>query len=438
MTAGTEPLAFLYPAFPVLHQTFVMWEAVALRRLGLGLRLYSLEKPPPGKQQPEAEVLRQEVTYLPAAWSFAVLRANARSAWQRPGKYVEALARLMREWWRDRKWFLARKRGAAKTDAPMSWKMRAEAWWNTSPTVYLLKTLWLFPKAVYLGERLQREGISRIHAHWATYATSAALLLRWLYGFRFSFTAHAYDIYLMPVLLRAKLREADFVVTCARVNAEHLRALASENDARVVVNYHGVDLARFAPRPRCARESLARIVTCGSLRLYKGHHVLIEACARVHRPVHCVIIGEGPYRSILEAQVRRLGLVSRVQFTGALVQEKVAEEYAKADLFVLASVVLEDSGRQDVIPNVLVEAMAMGLPVIASDLPGIRELITNGVEGRLVPPNDPQALAQAIEELLDNPSLCAKLARGGRERVVKHFDRERNVRDLAALFCATL
>ncbi len=428
-----RPIAFLYPAFPVLHQTFVMWEALALRQEGLNLKLYSLRRPPTEKQQPEAQALKNEVEYLPPVASPSVLTANLRCLWHRPRRYLRSIARLVWCWYRDRKELWKSKEATKKRRRALPWSVRVEALWNTSPTVYLLKSLSLVPQAVYLGERLLQEGIFHVHAHWATHATTAALLLRWIYGIRFSFTAHAYDIYLMPLLLPAKLEAAELVVTCARVNAEYLRSLAAPENRRIVVNYHGVDLRRFRPRPRTASGTVLRIVTCGSLRVYKGHHVLIEACAYVSGPVRCVIIGEGPQRPMLEKRVQELGLAGCVEFTGALIQEEVAEQYAQADLFVLASVLVKESGRQDVIPNVLAEAMAMGIPVIASDLPGIRELITDGVHGRLVAPENPRALAAAIDELGADPALRAKLGEGGRARVLEAFDRERNVRALATI-----
>lgn len=427
------PIAFLYPAFPVLHQTFVMWEAVSLRRLGLDLRLYSLKRPPAGPQQPEAHALMTEVVYLPSVFSPKVVAANLRFLFRHPGRLGAALVRLMREWWHDRRYVLDRRSRVRALETKLSWKVWFEGMWNTSPAVYLLKSLLLVPMAVVLGERLERDGIARVHAHWATHATTVALLLRWFYGTRFSFTAHAYDIYLMPVLLPVKLREADFVVTCAGVNAAYLRSLASAPEAKIHVNYHGVDLRRFAPRERRERWQRPRIVTCGSLRVYKGHHVVLAACARLRHEVDCVIIGDGPQRGVLETQARDLGLDTRVQFTGALVQEEVARHYAEADLFVLASIVVEDSGRQDVIPNVLVEAMAMGIPVVASALPGIQELIVDGVHGRLVPPGDVELLARAIDELLDDPERRRRLGEQARQRVVADFDRERNVDELARI-----
>jgi glycosyltransferase involved in cell wall biosynthesis len=427
----TPPIAFLYPAFPVLHQTFVMWEALALRKLGLRMQLFSLQRPPVGKQQPEAAALLDEVVYLPSLFSPRVLWANVSFFSRNPHRYVSVLAKLLQEWWRDRAKLLAQRRQAPRLQVAMSWKVRLERLWNTSPLVFLVKTLGLVPRAVLLGELLQRNGVRRVHAHWATHATTVALLVRWLFGLRFSFTAHAYDIYLMPLFLPVKLQEADLVVTCAKVNAEYLRSLCSGQQHKIVVNYHGVDVQRFSPRPRERSGPIPQIVTCGALRVYKGHHVLIEACSLLRRPVRCVIIGEGPQRRVLEKQARELGVAERIEFTGALVQEEVARRYAEADLFVLASIVVEESGRQDVIPNVLVEAMSMGMAVVASALPGIKELIEDGVHGRLVPPGDAKALATAIEQLLDDPVARSEFGRRGRQRVLESFDREKNVRDLA-------
>jgi glycosyltransferase involved in cell wall biosynthesis len=150
-------------------------------------------------------------------------------------------------------------------------------------------------------------------------------------------------------------------------------------------------------------------------------------------PVRCVIIGSGPQRPVLEKLADSLGIAGRVELTGALPQEEVAERYSQADLFVLASIIVERFGRQDVIPNVLVEAMAMRLPVVATAIPGIRELFEDGKAGRLVPPNDSQALAAALDELLADETERRRLAEAGYRKVTADFDRSVNIKDLAAL-----
>jgi glycosyltransferase involved in cell wall biosynthesis len=439
MNAGTTSaaVAFLFPAFPNLHQTFVLWEVLALRQRGIAIALYSIKRPITRTQQPEAATLQQEIHYLPPTFAPAVVAANLAVLWRAPRRYVAAIAGIVRGWWEDRAAGREWKRKRVSADAPDRQRTRLEVLqgrFNRSAGLYLLKSLWLFPRAVYLGRHLHARGIRRLHAHWASYSATMALAVHWLFDMPFSFTAHAYDIYLVPRLLGAKVREAEFTVTCARVNAEFLAALAGPGSARrVIVNYHGVDRERFQPlvvRPH----DTPCIVTCGRLEPYKGHHVLLRACAALSRPVRCIVVGEGPQRRRLEQLAAGLGMRERVEFTGPVPQRRLGEIYAGADLFVLASVIIEASGKRDVIPNVLVEAMAMQLPVVASNISGIGELITDGVSGRLVPANDPSALAAVIDELLGDPAQRRRLAANGAATVAARFDRDVNVEALAALF----
>jgi colanic acid/amylovoran biosynthesis glycosyltransferase len=436
-TSDRTPIAFVFPAFPVLHQTFVLWEVLSLRQLGVPIRLYSLKHPSTRTQQPEGAALAQEVRYLPAL-SRAVLKDNARVLARNPKRYVGVFLRLVREWWRDRHVKeLSRDPGAQPDPAErlLTLGERIQGFLNENPFVYLLRSLALVLPAVHLGVELQREGIMRVHAHWASYPTTAALVIQWLFDIPFSFTAHAYDIYLVPRLLPVKVRTAEFVVTCAQVNAAFLRQLGGPaTHDRVVVNYHGVDLNRFAPRPARAPEGEPRIVTCGRLQIYKGHHVLLRACAKLSRPVRCIIVGEGPQRAKLEELARSLGIADRVEFTGALPQTELVRHYREAALFVLASIVVTSYGRRDVIPNVLAEAMAMQVPVVSTNISGIRELITDRETGRLVAPGDPDALARAVDELLDDPGQREHLALAGYQKVLAEFDRAANVRVLAELF----
>jgi colanic acid/amylovoran biosynthesis glycosyltransferase len=431
-----KPIAFLFPAFPVLHQTFVLWEVLALRRQGVRIELYSIKRPSTRSQQPEGTPLAQEVHYLPWMLSLPVLAANLQTLWRAPRRYLGAYARLVWEWWRDRSAGRAWQQKRMSNDAPdrlLTFVEVLRGRFNRSATLYLLKSLWLVPQAVYVGVDLRARGIERVHAHWASYPATMALVMHWVFDMPFSFTAHAYDIYMVPRLLRSKVEEAEFVVTCARVNAKFLESLAG-GVHRIVVNYHGVSLDRFRPVTPRAGAATRCVVTCGRLEPYKGHHVLLRACARLTPPPRCVIVGEGPQRRRLEELAAELGIRDRVEFTGPLPQAELAQRYAEADVFVLASVVLERSGKRDVIPNVLAEAMAMQLPVVATDISGVGELITDGVSGRLVPPNDPQTLAMVLDELFRDESQRRRLALAGYDAVVASFNRDTNIRDLAALF----
>jgi glycosyltransferase involved in cell wall biosynthesis len=439
VSRGRKPIAFLFPAFPVLHQTFVMWEVLALRQRGLRIALYSIKHPGSGTQQPEAVALAREVHYLPSIASARVWRANVHALRHNPRRYLSAYMQLIREWWRDRSIANLWRDSSAPVNqgervGVLLWA-RCTAIFNRNQFLYLLKSLWLVPSAVYLGTELEAAGIGRVHAHWASYPATLALIVRWVFGIPFSFTAHAYDIYLMPRLLPVKIRTAEFVVTCAQVNARSLEAVAGPiARERVIVNYHGVDLRQFGPRHVPHDADLRCIVSCGSLAFYKGHHILLRACALLRQPFRCIVIGEGPFRPYLEELAHSLGISEHVTLTGAVPQAKVAELYAGADLFVLASVIIARFGKRDVIPNVLAEAMAMQIPVVATNISGISELITDGVSGRLVPPNEPATLAAVIDELLNDEAQRRRLALGGYQKVVTDFNRRTNIPALAALF----
>ncbi len=433
-------IAFLFPAFPVLHQTFVLWEVLALRRLGVEIQIYSIKQPSTSTQQPEGEELAREVRYLPPVLSGPVLRANWTALRRDPARYLRAWSRLAREWWEDRNAGRAWQKRKIDRDAPEHESTLLElvrGRFNRNRHLYLLKSLALVPQAIYLGLELERRGVRRLHAHWASYPATMAMVVHWVYGIPFSFTAHAYDIYMVPSLLRSKVNEADFVVTCAKVNASYLETLAgTARPHRVIVNYHGVSLDRFQPISPIAGGARTErcIVTCGRLEPYKGHHILLRACSLLGPEVRCVVIGEGPQRQRLEQLATQLGIADRVEFTGPLPQAELAQRYAEADVFVLASVILERSGKRDVIPNVLAEAMAMKLPVVATRVSGIGELVEDGESGRLVPPNDPGALAEVLRELLSDESQRRRLGEGGQRKVVRDFDREVNIRELVELF----
>jgi colanic acid/amylovoran biosynthesis glycosyltransferase len=434
------PVAFLFPAFPVLHQTFVLWEILSLRALGIPIALYSLKRPETSTQQPEGSALAEEVCYLPRTLSREVLRENLRLLRESPLRYMGVFVWLALEWWRDR--------AAAdlwsddqRVREPMTklFSLQARLRWifNRSDLTYLFKSLWLVLPAVYLGRLLQARQITRLHAHWASYPTTVALVIRRLFGIPFSFSAHAYDIHVVPRLLRVKVGMAEWVVTCAEYNAKYLRALVGTEKSRaIIVNYHGVDLDRFRPSDRTETSAcgLPCIVTCGRLQLYKGHQFILRACALLKQPVRCIVIGEGPQRQDLEQLAADVGVGDRVEFTGPLPQAEVVRILNRADLFVLASILLGQKERRDVIPNVLVEAMAMELPVVASDISGVSELITDGVSGRLVPQGDAGALAKVLDELLDDKEQRKRLAREGRRKVVADFDQRVNVVALAELF----
>jgi glycosyltransferase involved in cell wall biosynthesis len=432
-----QRIAYLFPAFPVFHQTFVLWEVLGLQRNGICPKIYSLQRAS-ARQQPEGAEVAREVTYLPGVLSPAVWRASWRLFRRDRRRYLQLYAALVSAWRAEAPIPGA---AAAAQGQRVTLYNRLRGWFNSQPHLYLLKSLLLVPTAVYLAEQLQAAGITHLHAQWASYPGTVAYLVHHVSGLPFSISAHAYDIYMVPRMLPAKLKAARFVVTCAKTNATFLQRLGgSEVNGKILVNYHGVDVNRFAPPATNTDGSKPlQIISCGQLERYKGMHLLIGACAALDRQgigFECLIIGEGPQRGQLERQIARLGLAANVHLLGARPQAEVAELYRHADMFVLASELAGKSGRRDVIANVIVEAMAAGLPVVVSHIPGVEELVEDGVTGYLVPPNRPEGFALAIKKLADSRDDRVRFGKAARRRVLRDLDGTKNVRLLAELFAA--
>jgi glycosyltransferase involved in cell wall biosynthesis len=310
-----------------------------------------------------------------------------------------------------------------------------------------------WPRKVYLKEFLQAAVIAdsvldspevrHLHAHFCHGATTVTWLASLMTGLPFSFTAHAKDIYcesLNPAgLLRRKMRGARFVVTCTDANREHL--LKIEPRAKVHCVYHGLN-AEFAglvdqKTEWPSKQGGLRALGVGRLVEKKGFDVLVEACGilRGRRiPFEAVIVGEhGEHEPEIRRRIDALGLNDSIRLTGPMDQSKLYKEYLRAGVFCLPCRVLEN-GDRDGIPNVIMEAMACGLPVITTPVSGIPEIIKDGINGRLIPPDDPLALADALLRLDRDPRLAQSISRQARATVREQFDGERFAAQLAELF----
>lgn len=283
--------------------------------------------------------------------------------------------------------------------------------------VDLARSLVVFLEAVVLADRVRGEGIDHVHAHFANHPATAAWIVHRFTGVPYSFTAHANDLFRSPALVRRKVDDAAFVVTISDFNARLLREMHPVAPVHVV--HCGVDTAALAgtARPTPGRQ----LVSVASLQVKKGHRYLLDAVANLAADdpeLRLTLVGDGPQRAALEARIQALGLSDRVELTGPLTVAGVRRELARADVFVLASVT-DDTGRSEGIPVALMEAMAAGVPVVTTRVSGIPELV-DGV-GRIVEPGDPDALAQAIASVLDDPA-SAEVARRARALVAEQFD----------------
>jgi glycosyltransferase involved in cell wall biosynthesis len=256
----------------------------------------------------------------------------------------------------------------------------------------------------------------------------------------FSFTAHAKDIYVKtpPELLRTEAQEAKAVVTCTEYNRKYLvDQIGLSVNGKLHCIYHGLDLSQFRFQwPRLSQSGSPTILSVARLVEKKGLNDLIAAADILRsrgRSFQVEIIGEGPLRQSLETQIKQLDLSGHVKLVGSQPHDSVCRAYERASVFALPCIVAAD-GDRDGIPNVLPEAMACGVPVVATPVSGIPELIESEQQGLLVPPNNPADLAVALERLLTQPELCGRLAQAARQRVANHFSLERGSTRLLALF----
>ena len=230
-------------------------------------------------------------------------------------------------------------------------------------------------------------------------------------------------------------------MTCTRTGRDRLAAL-SPADKPVRLNYHGLALDRFKPlplmRPRRDGTDAAdpvRLLAVGRAVEKKGFDTLLDALARLPPGLHWHLthVGGGPELKRLRARAEALGLVDRIAWLGPRDQAAVLEHYRAADLFTLPCRVAED-GDRDGLPNVLVEAQSQGLPCLSTAVGGVPELIVDGANGRLVPPDDPDALAAALAQLVRDPDGRRALGRTGQLRVARHFDSAASLDALARFF----
>jgi glycosyltransferase involved in cell wall biosynthesis len=395
-------VAYVMSRFPKLTETFILAELEAMDRAGVAIELYPLLRQTGEPVQPAAVRWVERAHYLPFL-SPGILRTQ----WwflrdrRRRRRYLHAFFGMVRETWR-------------------------------SPN-FLLGGLGIFPKVARAAVEMRAAGVDHVHCHFANHPALAGWLIHRLAGIPYSFTAHGSDLHVDRTMLPAKVREAAFVVTISGDNRRLIETTSGPAaDGKVDVIHCGVDPAAFASPERAVAGPL-RIVAVGTLHEVKGQIHLIEACRRLAErgvDVTCRFIGDGPDRDALQARIDELGLTERVTLVGRMTSDAVAAELAASDVLVAPSVPTR-GGKREGIPVVLMEAMASGLPVVASRLSGIPELVTDGVSGLLVPPGDAAALADALAALAGDPDLRTRLGAAGRDIVMREFDVDRNAAALA-------
>lgn len=393
--AHRDRLAYVLKVFPRVSETFVINEMRALEARGEDLAVFSLHRPDgsvPHKILGELKGRVHQIDALPTPVDADLARACG----------------------------ALRRRLGADTLAGD----------RVAPRKYVRL-------ALAVRELMRAEGVCHLHAHFASRATHVALLAATQGGNSYSFTAHAKDIYHADVdrdLLRVKIAGARLVVTVTDHNREHLQRLVGDVPGaadKIVRIYNGVDLGRFRAAP-AARDGVPVILGVGRLVEKKGFAVLVAACAILRRRgmrFRAEIVGGGPEEAALRRQVVEGGVEDRVAFRGVLATEEVADRLRQAAVVALPCVTARD-GNVDALPTVLLEAMATARPVVSTRLSGIPEIVVDGETGLLVPPGDPEALAQALAAMLEQPEWAVALGGAGRRRAERQFDLRGNVAEL--------
>lgn len=289
---------------------------------------------------------------------------------------------------------------------------------------------WYFAEAVVAGDYLVRAGVGHFHTH---FASTPALIAARLFRLRFSLTIHGPDEFndVAAFHMAEKVAQASFVATISGfASSQAMRASAPRHWDKIHALPLGVDPEDFAPRPRPDAAEPFKILCVGRLAAAKAHHILLAAIARLvatGRKVELTIVGDGPERKSLEQAIVERRLNGAVRLAGPCNHDRVIDFYGRTDAFALASFA-------EGVPVVLMEAMAMKVPCVATWIAGVPELIRDGIDGLLAPPADPEALAAALARLMDDPALRERLGDSARRRVLECYDLKRNSARLGETF----
>ncbi len=406
-------VAYVLKMFPRFSETFILNEILELERRGVEIHVFSMKTPSEPYVQPRVGLVKGPVCVVP---TFAEarrhhIRAHALCILRSPRRYLQTL-------------LFARAR-------------RTQAAWNK------------FLVAPFIVQRARDAGVEHFHAHFASGPARQAKFASMISGIPFSFTAHAKDLFWKGHQhgknnkLKKRVCLANFVVTISEFNREFIESQNFKVPRRCLVTvYNGLNLdhwplLRPVGRPITAgARDRPLFLAVGRLVPKKGFNVLLRACGILRsygQDFQCVIAGEGPERGRLEHLVEKLGLADHVRLVGPVLQDRLLDEfYSRATLLVQPSVTSAD-GDQDGIPTVILEALAVGLPVVASPVSGIAEAVIQGETGLLAKPGDPIALAEAMNELTMDPELVHCFAIAGRRLIERRFNLKNNAKILIHL-----
>jgi glycosyltransferase involved in cell wall biosynthesis len=399
-TTRAMSIAYLVSKYPAVNHTFILREIRQLRAAGFDIRVISIDAPDRPWELMAADEQEEaaETYYIKARGIFGALIAHLSTLAARPLSYLRGLGYALR---------------LGRLDVRKT-----------------LSHLFYFAEAVMVGRRLRQLGLSHLHVH---FSSTVGLITRRIFPVSMSVTFHGPTEFNDPVgfALAEKVQESLFIVAISSyARSQLMQATGYEHWSKIEVAPLGVDSDVFVPRPFRESPEIFEIACVGRLAPVKAQHVLIAAIDRLvkeGRNVRLRLVGDGQDRAVLERNVQARQLTGKVVFEGWLNQNRIRELYQLTDIFALASFA-------EGVPVVLMEAMAMEIPCVATRITGVPELIRDDVDGCLVTPADEEGLARAIARLMDDPGLRRRLGAAGRRRVIEKYDLARNVDYLARIF----
>jgi len=400
--------------YPRISETFISNEIRLLEKMGFNIHIYSMRAPRENFSHASVKEIRAKVTYLPESmiWGLpALLWHNLRLVLRHPKRYWECVKLMLPRF---------------------SLAPKKHTWLK-----HLLQGGYIMQKSV-LDDGVD---LAHLHGHFAHTPTTVTMYAACLAGVPFSFTAHAKDIYTQdPRRIADKLDLARFVVTCTKYNAEHLRKIAPA-DKPIHCVYHGINLDLFSPEGRAVEAAPPyRILTVARFVEKKGIDTILKALALLRSSgldFRFTLVGQGKksFDRKVRAWIDELNLADVTDLPGTITHDQVIGLLHEADCFTLGCRQAAD-GDRDGIPNVVAEAMATGVPVAATNISGVPELVENERTGLLCPPDDPAALADIIRRALTDQDLRRAIIPAAREKVRAVFDNKQLIRDLGEIYIA--
>lgn len=394
-------LAYILDTFPSVSETFVLREILSLRNRGVDVQLFALRGDDSPVIDPSARAMAGDACYRGSFSSSALITGSLRALVRHPFKVLSCLA--------------------------------LSAWHHMASPISLLWLLRNFAVALCFAHEARKREVSHIHAHFLHIPADIAWVMSEITDIPFSVSAHAHDIFtLNNYCYQHIVNQAQFLTTCTEDGRSAIQDMFPDLDSEKVVTVrHGLFIEDYKP----GNPDGNMILCVGRLEPKKGFVHMVNACRELRdrgEDFTCTIVGKGSRRTALEETISSNGLSGLVDLVGEQSSEDVNSLYHKAAMLVVPSVISDD-GDRDGLPNVILEAQASGLPVVATPVGAIGEFIEDGFNGIIVPAGNSRLLADTIAGLMKDLPQRQRMGLAGRAEVEKHFDIEKNIRWLLTL-----